>query len=244
MWGFFVCLVFFLCRQWQWDWEPASRAFPRPMWFTVVRLIYRKVSHHDCFRVQVIGLCTSVMLSGHWPHPPPNLFILPNESSLPMKQRPPTLSSPQQHLISTLFTKDCKKPICFCEWLITIWRPQVCPDCMRILFLLWLYSMDGPLFAYLSMGIWVVPIVFHLETATLFSPVGTPPLFSSITLCRSPVSPILPTFLNFFSLAFCLFSVFHEPLRQCHERLIWGWAVNCHLQSAAWICMEVISRII
>lgn len=104
------------------------------MWFTVVRLIYRKVSHHDCFRVQVIGLCTSVMLSGHWPHPPPNLFILPNESSLPMKQRPPTLSSPQQHLISTLFTKDCKKPICFCEWLITIWRPQVRPGCMRILF--------------------------------------------------------------------------------------------------------------
>lgn len=135
MWGFFFLFLFLLCRQWQWDWEPASRAFPRSMWFTVVRLIiYLKVSHHDCFRVQVIGLCTSVMLSGHWPHPPPNLFILPNESSLPMKQRPPTLSSPQQHLISTLFTKDCKKPICFCEWLTTIWHPQVHPGCMRILF--------------------------------------------------------------------------------------------------------------
>lgn len=127
-------------------------------------------------RVQVIGLCTSVMLSGYWHHPPPNLFILPNGSSLPMKQRPPTLSSPQHHhLTSILFTKDCKKPICFCESGLLQYDILRCIQVVSgFSFLLWLHSMGRPLFAYLSMGIWVVPIVSPPRDCHILSGGHTP----------------------------------------------------------------------
>lgn len=167
------------------------------------------------------------MLSGHWRHPPPNLFVLPNESSLPMKRRPPTLSSPQHHhLISTLFMNDCQKPICFCEQLITIWRPQVHPGCIRIPFPVRALqhgqtTLCLPVNGYLSSSYSFSPRNCH----TILSQWAHPPLSSSTTLCRSPVSLILPIFFW----AFCLFSVFHELLRQCHKCLIWIWAVNCHL---------------
>lgn len=160
------------------------------------------------------------------------------------KAPPPTLSSPQQHLISTLFTKDCKKLICFCEWLITIWHPQVHPGCMRILFPVMTLQHGWTTFCLRVNGYLSSSYSFPPRNCHTILPQWAHLLPGSTTLCRSPVSPILPTFLNFFFWTFCLFSVFHEPLRQCHERLIWGWAVNCHLQSAAWICMEVISRII
>lgn len=156
----------------------------------------------------------------------------------------PPLSPALSSILSLHFSwRTARSPFAFVNGLLQYDILRCIQAVWGFSFLLWLYSMDGPLFAYVSMGIWVVLIVFHLETATLFSPVGTP---SARFYHIVQVSSLFHSahIFKFFFWAFCLFLVFHEPLRQCHERLIWGWAVNCHLQSAAWICMEVISRII
>lgn len=104
--------------------------------------------------------------------------------------------------------KDCKKPICFCEWLITIWHPQVHPGCMRIFFPVMTLQHGRTTFCLRVNGYLSSSYSFPPRNCHTILPQWAHLLPGSTTLCRSPVSPILPTFFKFFFLDFLfVFSV-------------------------------------
>lgn len=133
-------------------WEPASRAFPRPMWLTVVRLIYCQVSHHDCFKSA--GYWIMYIRNAEWPLAPSKVLCQWNKG--------PPLSPVPSIIISPLYfsRRTARSPFAFVSGLLQYDVLRCIQVVSGFSFLLWLYSMGRLLFAYLSMGIWVVTIVF------------------------------------------------------------------------------------
>lgn len=138
-------------------------------------------------------------------HPPPNLFVLHSESSLPINNGFPFPPAPSNTIpFLYILGSTTRSPFAFVNDLFQyniLKCIQVVPGFPS---LLGLYSMGR---LHLLICQWVLEsflcFVLFSETAMLFSMAGTPPLSGSTTLCRSPVSPTLLTFF-FLGLPACL----------------------------------------